>query len=221
MSYNTCPINLRTSEATPGQGSSHRQRRMLWLNLNDCQTVYFEDLKTLWRKRYIRHPHSAQSHSPGGRMCLYWTRFRTISLIMWVFVDCQDWRKHSMGGLNVYAVPNHKQCYIQNSKRAFPTKSRLWTFWATWAILCAFMTQLRTAYTKVCKPTYRGQTKLRVDEPERAELPSGGQPGWSLDKDKFLSMFEHAQKNFPRLKWTVYIEDITFVFWKNTLSAEK
>ncbi|APA09674.1 hypothetical protein sscle_05g044440 [Sclerotinia sclerotiorum 1980 UF-70] len=113
-------------------------------------------------------------------MCLYWTRFRTISLIIVIF-----------------RIP----------REPFPQNPDCGRF--------------EQPYTKVCKPTYRGQTKLRVDEPERAELPSGGQPGWSLDKDKFLSMFEHAQKNFPRLKWTVYIEDITFVFWKNTLSAEK
>ncbi|KAJ8066293.1 hypothetical protein OCU04_005373 [Sclerotinia nivalis] len=64
---------------------------------------------------------------------------------------------------------------------------------------------------------YREQAQLPGDEPEQAELPSGGKPGWSLDRYKFLPMLEHAQKNFPGFKWTVYIEDDTFVFWTNLL----
>lgn len=62
--------------------------------------------------------------------------------------------------------------------------------------------------------TYREQAQLPGDEPE---LPPGNKPGWVLDRYKFLPMLEHAQKNYPGFKWTVYIEDDTFVFWTNLL----
>ncbi|TGO90602.1 hypothetical protein BPOR_0058g00210 [Botrytis porri] len=61
---------------------------------------------------------------------------------------------------------------------------------------------------------YREQAQLPGDE---SELPLGNNPGWKLDRYKFLPMLEHAQKNFPGFKWTVYIEDDTFVFWSNLL----
>ncbi|TGO36315.1 hypothetical protein BHYA_0128g00020 [Botrytis hyacinthi] len=61
---------------------------------------------------------------------------------------------------------------------------------------------------------YREQAQLPGDEPE---LPPGNKPGWKLDRYKFLPMLEHAQKNFPGFKWTVYMEDDTFVFWSNLL----
>ncbi|KAI9648409.1 hypothetical protein NHQ30_003043 [Ciborinia camelliae] len=61
---------------------------------------------------------------------------------------------------------------------------------------------------------YREQAQLPGDEPE---LPPGLRPGWVLDRYKFLPMLEHAQKNYPGFKWTVYIEDDTFVFWPNLL----
>ncbi|KAM0123860.1 hypothetical protein ACHAP3_010815 [Botrytis cinerea] len=61
---------------------------------------------------------------------------------------------------------------------------------------------------------YREQAQLPGDEPE---LPPGDKPGWKLDRYKFLPMLEHAQRNFPGFKWTVYIEDDTFVFWTNLL----
>ncbi|KAB8304484.1 hypothetical protein EYC80_003875 [Monilinia laxa] len=61
---------------------------------------------------------------------------------------------------------------------------------------------------------YREQAQLPGDELEtEAEI----KPGWVLDKYKFLPMLEHAQKNYPGFKWTVYIEDDTFVFWTNLL----
>lgn len=61
---------------------------------------------------------------------------------------------------------------------------------------------------------YREQAQLPGDEPE---LPPGNKPGWILDRYKFLPMLEHARKTHPDAKWTVYIEDDTFVFWKNLL----
>lgn len=61
---------------------------------------------------------------------------------------------------------------------------------------------------------YREQAQLPGDEPE---LPPGNKPGWVLDRYKFLPMLEHAQKNYPGFKWTVYIEDDTFIFWTNLL----
>ncbi|QSZ29555.1 hypothetical protein DSL72_004070 [Monilinia vaccinii-corymbosi] len=61
---------------------------------------------------------------------------------------------------------------------------------------------------------YREQAQLPGDEPE---IPHETAPGWILDRYKFLPMLEHAQKIHPGFKWTVYIEDDTFVFWKNLL----
>ncbi|ESZ90289.1 glycosyltransferase family 31 protein [Sclerotinia borealis F-4128] len=61
---------------------------------------------------------------------------------------------------------------------------------------------------------YREQAQLPGDEPE---LPPGNKPGWILDRYKFIPMLEHAQNNYPGFKWTVYIEDDTFVFWTNLL----
>ncbi|RAL68148.1 hypothetical protein DID88_008859 [Monilinia fructigena] len=61
---------------------------------------------------------------------------------------------------------------------------------------------------------YREQAELPGDE---LETGADIKPGWVLDRYKFLPMMEHAQKNYPGFKWTVYIEDDTFVFWTNLL----
>ncbi|KUJ09645.1 uncharacterized protein LY89DRAFT_690100 [Mollisia scopiformis] len=64
--------------------------------------------------------------------------------------------------------------------------------------------------------TYREHARLPGDEPPDAT--AGNQPGWLLDKYKFLPMLAHAQRNWPNLKWYIYIEDDTFIFWDNVLS---
>ncbi|KAF8856567.1 hypothetical protein BDZ45DRAFT_804107 [Acephala macrosclerotiorum] len=63
--------------------------------------------------------------------------------------------------------------------------------------------------------TYREQARLPGDEPPD-EKPEN-QPGWLLDKYKFLPMLAHAQKNWPGLKWYIYIEDDTYIFTDNVL----
>jgi hypothetical protein len=63
--------------------------------------------------------------------------------------------------------------------------------------------------------TYREHALLPGDEPQ--STLAGNPPGWLLDKYKFLPMLTHAQKNWPAVKWYVYIEDDTFIFWDNVL----
>jgi hypothetical protein len=63
--------------------------------------------------------------------------------------------------------------------------------------------------------TYREHGRLPGDEPPHEK--AGNTPGWLLDKYKFLPMLAHAQKNWPGLKWYIYIEDDTFIFLHNLL----
>lgn len=63
--------------------------------------------------------------------------------------------------------------------------------------------------------TYREHARLPGDEPK--DVKEGNTPGWLLDKYKFLPMLSHAQRNWPDLKWYIYIEDDTFIFWDNIL----
>jgi hypothetical protein len=63
--------------------------------------------------------------------------------------------------------------------------------------------------------TYREHARLPGDEPP--DTTAGNQPGWLLDKYKFLPMLAHAQRKWPDLKWYIYIEDDTFIFWNNIL----
>lgn len=63
--------------------------------------------------------------------------------------------------------------------------------------------------------TYREHARLPGDEPKDAK--EGNTPGWLLDKYKFLPMLTHAQRNWPGLRWYIYIEDDTFIFWNNIL----
>jgi hypothetical protein len=62
--------------------------------------------------------------------------------------------------------------------------------------------------------TYREHGQLPGDEP--APKP-GNTPGWLLDKYKFLPMFTHAQRHWPDVRRTIYVEDDTFLFWDNIL----
>lgn len=62
--------------------------------------------------------------------------------------------------------------------------------------------------------TFREHAHLPGDEPQS---PPGQTPGWRLDRYKFLPMLKHAQRNWPDLKWYIYIEDDTFIFLDNLL----
>jgi len=72
--------------------------------------------------------------------------------------------------------------------------------------------------------TYREYGGLPGDEPQDVLLSNP--PGWRLDKYKFIPMLTHAQRNWPNLKWYIYIEDDTFIFldnlllWLSTLSPD-
>lgn len=63
--------------------------------------------------------------------------------------------------------------------------------------------------------TYREHAVLPGDEP--IETSMGNPPDWLLDKYKFLPMLTHAQRNWPGLKWYIYIEDDTYIFLNNVL----
>ena len=39
--------------------------------------------------------------------------------------------------------------------------------------------------------------------------------GWRLDKYKFLPLVDHAAKNYPNMKWYVYMEDDNWFCWEN------
>jgi hypothetical protein len=64
--------------------------------------------------------------------------------------------------------------------------------------------------------TYREHSRLPGDEPP--DNYAGHHPGWLLDKYKFLPMLSHAAQNWKGMKWYVYIEDDTFIFWENVLA---
>ncbi|KAE8440516.1 hypothetical protein EG329_007398 [Mollisiaceae sp. DMI_Dod_QoI] len=63
--------------------------------------------------------------------------------------------------------------------------------------------------------TYREHARLPGDEPPDTTV--GNQPGWLLDKYKFLPMLTHAAGTWPDKKWYIYIEDDTYIFLDNVL----
>ncbi|KAI4723550.1 hypothetical protein E4T48_00029 [Aureobasidium sp. EXF-10727] len=42
-------------------------------------------------------------------------------------------------------------------------------------------------------------------------------PGWKLDKFKFLPMVERTLHEYPDMKWYVFVEPDTFIFWQTLL----
>ena len=64
--------------------------------------------------------------------------------------------------------------------------------------------------------TYREHGRLPGDEPPDAK--AGNTPGWLLDKYKFLPMLRHAAKEYPGMKWYIYIEDDTYLFLPTLLT---
>ncbi|KAH6681521.1 hypothetical protein B0J14DRAFT_500969 [Halenospora varia] len=63
--------------------------------------------------------------------------------------------------------------------------------------------------------TYREYGLLPGDE--STDVLPGSPPGWRLDRYKFIPMLTHAQRNWPDLKWYIYIEDDSFLFTDNLL----
>ena len=51
-----------------------------------------------------------------------------------------------------------------------------------------------------------------------SKVGSDGNPdGWVLDRYKFLPMLSHAWKHWQDIKYYVYIEDDTYIFWPNLI----
>ena len=51
-----------------------------------------------------------------------------------------------------------------------------------------------------------------------SKVGSDGNPdGWVLDRYKFLPMLSHAWENWRDVKYYVYIEDDTYIFWPNVM----
>ena len=64
--------------------------------------------------------------------------------------------------------------------------------------------------------TYREQAGHTGDSiPSLSE--DGNPDGWVLDRYKFLPMLAHAWRAWPDVKWYIYIEDDTYLFWDNIL----
>lgn len=42
-------------------------------------------------------------------------------------------------------------------------------------------------------------------------------PGWKLDKWKFMPMIERAFREYPEMKWFVFVEADSYIFWRSTL----
>jgi hypothetical protein len=42
-------------------------------------------------------------------------------------------------------------------------------------------------------------------------------PGWKLDKRKFLPMINRTFHDYPDMKWYVFVEADSFIFWRSTL----
>ncbi|KAF3219348.1 hypothetical protein TWF192_008226 [Orbilia oligospora] len=59
--------------------------------------------------------------------------------------------------------------------------------------------------------TYHEQQKLHKEGVSLAAAKIEG--GWTLDKYKWLPMFEHAYKNYPDMKWYIFYEADSFTFW--------
>lgn len=66
----------------------------------------------------------------------------------------------------------------------------------------------------------KGRDGLSIKESEHSGSgPSGslGNPGWKLDKFKFLPMIDKALRHRPQAKWFVFIEMDTHLMWSNLL----
>jgi hypothetical protein len=66
----------------------------------------------------------------------------------------------------------------------------------------------------------KGRDGLSTDGVEHdGSGPSGslGNPGWKLDKFKFLPMIDKALRHSPEAKWFVFIELDTYLMWGNLL----
>jgi hypothetical protein len=95
------------------------------------------------------------------------------------------------------------------------------TLWNVSNLLQIYDPPAYSSYLELKSPqhanTYREHAGLPGDEPAPPEQPGGNPLGWLLDKYKFLPMLTHAQRNWPGLKWYIYIEDDTFLFLDNIL----
>lgn len=66
----------------------------------------------------------------------------------------------------------------------------------------------------------KGREGLSIDGTEHGGSgPAGslGNPGWKLDKFKFLPMIDKALRHRPQAKWFVFIEMDTYLMWSNLL----
>ncbi|KAF3930447.1 hypothetical protein ABW20_dc0105767 [Dactylellina cionopaga] len=59
--------------------------------------------------------------------------------------------------------------------------------------------------------TYHKMHKLHKEGVSLSEAKIDG--GWDLDKYKWVPMFAHAYKNYPNMKWYIYYEADSFLFW--------
>ncbi|KAF3932301.1 hypothetical protein ABW19_dt0206263 [Dactylella cylindrospora] len=58
---------------------------------------------------------------------------------------------------------------------------------------------------------YHEQKKLHAEGVSLADAHIEG--GWTLDKYKWLPMFQHAYLNYPDMKWYIFYEADSFLFW--------
>ena len=70
----------------------------------------------------------------------------------------------------------------------------------------------------------QGRAALAPDElsgPESKVSPmtgKGSNPGWKLDKWKFLPMVNRTLNEYPDMKWYIFIETDTYLFWSTLLA---
>ncbi|EPS36711.1 hypothetical protein H072_9737 [Dactylellina haptotyla CBS 200.50] len=60
---------------------------------------------------------------------------------------------------------------------------------------------------------YHEQLKLHKEGVSLSDANIGG--GWDLDKYKWVPMFYHAYKNNPNMKWYIFYEADSFLFWNS------
>lgn len=69
-----------------------------------------------------------------------------------------------------------------------------------------------------------GRAALAADElsgPESKVSPMTGKrsnPGWKLDKWKFLPMVNRTLEMYPEMKWYIFVETDTYMFWSTALA---
>jgi hypothetical protein len=131
------------------------------------------------------------------------------------------WRRmplHLITTLSMNQIPN-SVIYSDLPEQLFSSISSIDVLSNVTNIIKQFDPAAYTSYLDQQSPThintYREHARLPGDEPPDAT--AGNQPGWLLDKYKFLPMLAHAQRKWPDLKWYIYIEDDTFIFWNNIL----